>query len=220
MIVWEVSFTIILIVPEDVTFCGVFNGHGPRTTRSSRCSLSKKRPGPCTSSCCPPCAGKMCLAEHVSRGTRTDQTFVLLSLVKQATREQLWDPRMTMIHWLQSKLTVDLKPDLPIGILLAISGQAVAARDMPKNDDQMMHPEFLKHDRSVLIPGLGRVLLPPVLKHHHAHTVISGGHIGFGGGHSGSTTGGSSQIPGGDDTFVPNPGFEVPIPGGSSAASP
>ncbi|GMI99678.1 hypothetical protein HRI_003637100 [Hibiscus trionum] len=106
------------------------------------------------------------------------------------------------------------------GILLV---QVIAARDVPKNDDQMKHPEFLKHDRSVLIPGLGRVLLPPVFKHHHPHTTSSGGHIGSSGGYigsSGSTTGGSSQIPGGDDTFVPNPGFEVPIPGGRGAASP
>ncbi|KAK8657279.1 hypothetical protein V6N13_035529 [Hibiscus sabdariffa] len=107
-----------------------------------------------------------------------------------------------------------------VDILLAISRQAFTARDMPKSDDQMMYPKFLKHDRSVLIPGLGRVLLPPVFKHHHAHTVSSGGHIGFSVGYSGSTTGGSSQIPGGDDTFVPNPGFEVPIPGGRGAASP
>ncbi|KAE8733851.1 putative Peroxisomal membrane protein [Hibiscus syriacus] len=108
-----------------------------------------------------------------------------------------------------------------VGIVLAISEQVIAARDMPKNDDQMKHPEFLKHDRSVLIPGLGRVLLPPVFKHHHPHSTISGGHTGSTGGNSGGTSiGGNSQIPGGDDTFVPNPGFEVPIPGGRGAARP
>ncbi|KAK8473950.1 hypothetical protein V6N13_077308 [Hibiscus sabdariffa] len=114
---------------------------------------------------------------------------------------------------------------LAVGILLAISGQAIAARDVPKNDDQMKHPEFLKHDRSVLIPGLGRVLLPPVFKHHHLHSTSSGGHTGSSistsSSHSGGTsTGGNSQIPGGDDAFVPNPGFEVPIPGGHGAARP
>ncbi|XP_039056647.1 putative cell wall protein isoform X1 [Hibiscus syriacus] len=103
---------------------------------------------------------------------------------------------------------------LAVGILLAISDQANAARDMPKNDGQMKHPEFLKHDRSVLIPGLGRVLLPPVFKHHHPHSTIGGGHSG------GTSTGENSQIPGGDDTFVPNPGFEVPIPGGRGVARP
>ncbi|KAE8727392.1 putative Peroxisomal membrane protein [Hibiscus syriacus] len=113
---------------------------------------------------------------------------------------------------------------LAVGILLAISDQANAARDMPKNDGQMKHPEFLKHDRSVLIPGLGRVLLPPVFKHHHPHSTIGGGHAASGGssgGYSGGTsTGENSQIPGGDDTFVPNPGFEVPIPGGRGVARP
>ncbi|GMJ06432.1 hypothetical protein HRI_004312400 [Hibiscus trionum] len=95
-----------------------------------------------------------------------------------------------------------------VGILLAVSGQAI---DMSKNDDQMKHPEFLKHDRSFLIPGLGRVLLPPVFKHHHPHSTSHSG---------GTSTGGNNQIPGGDDTFVPNPGFEVPIPGGRGAARP
>ncbi|XWS54245.1 hypothetical protein CRYUN_Cryun10bG0074200 [Craigia yunnanensis] len=102
-----------------------------------------------------------------------------------------------------------------VSILLAIAGQAVAKRNIPrnpKNDDQMKQPEWLtKHDRSVLIPGLGRVLLPPVLKHHKPYTGSIGGNSG--------RTGGTGHIPGGDDTFVPNPGFEVPIPGqGASAA--
>ncbi|KAG4142208.1 hypothetical protein ERO13_D06G117266v2 [Gossypium hirsutum] len=81
-----------------------------------------------------------------------------------------------------------------LSILFVIAGQAIAARDISKNDDQMKQPEFLKHDRSVLIPGLGRV-----------------------GRHVGSTIGGNRQLPGGDDTFVPNPGFEVPIPAGRGA---
>ncbi|KAL1121553.1 hypothetical protein V6Z11_D01G241300 [Gossypium hirsutum] len=75
-----------------------------------------------------------------------------------------------------------------LSILFVIAGQAIAARDISKNDDQMKQPEFLKHDRSVLIPDLGRV-----------------------------TIGGNRQLPGGDDTFVPNPGFEVPIPAGRGA---
>ncbi|XP_022764046.1 putative cell wall protein [Durio zibethinus] len=94
-----------------------------------------------------------------------------------------------------------------VNILLAIAGQATATRDIPsnpKNDDQMKQPEWLiEHDRSVLIPGIGRVMLPPVLKPHNPYT----------GGNIGSTIGGTGYIPGGDDTFVPNPGFEVPIPG-------
>ncbi|XP_022748900.1 putative cell wall protein [Durio zibethinus] len=92
-----------------------------------------------------------------------------------------------------------------VSILIAIAGQAVAKRDIPrnpKNDDQMKQPEWLTHhDRSVLIPGLGRVYLPPILKHHNPYTGSSGG-----------GSGGTGHIPGGDDTFDPNPGFEVPVP--------
>ncbi|OMO57379.1 hypothetical protein COLO4_35406 [Corchorus olitorius] len=120
-----------------------------------------------------------------------------------------------------------------ISILLAIAGEAIAARDIPKTDDQMKQPEWLlKHDRSVLIPGLGRVLLPPHLKSphiipHYPYTgstgsgSVGGGSTGsgsLGGGSTGSgsiggSPGGARQIPGGDDTLVPNPGFEVPVPG-------
>ncbi|XVE66225.1 hypothetical protein DITRI_Ditri08aG0063300 [Diplodiscus trichospermus] len=98
-----------------------------------------------------------------------------------------------------------------VSILLAIAGEALAKRDIPSNpkyDDQMKQPEWLKHDRSVLIPGLGRVMLPP-LKPHKPHTGSIGRNIG---GQTGGT-GRNGQIPGGDDTFVPNPGFEAPIPG-------
>ncbi|MBA0656335.1 hypothetical protein Goklo_008701 [Gossypium klotzschianum] len=104
-----------------------------------------------------------------------------------------------------------------LSILFAIARQAIAARDISKNDYKMKQPEYLKHDRSVLIPGLGRVLLPPVFKHHNSHTIGTGTHTGSSGGHFGSTIGGNRQIPGGDDTFVPNPGFEVPIPTGDGA---
>ncbi|KAK8265148.1 hypothetical protein V6Z11_D12G159000 [Gossypium hirsutum] len=94
-----------------------------------------------------------------------------------------------------------------LSILFVIAGQAIAARDISKNDDQMKQPEFLKHDRSVLIPGLGRVLLPPVFKHHNPHTIGTGTHTGSSGRH----------VVMSDDTFVPNPGFEVPIPAGRGA---
>ncbi|MBA0862849.1 hypothetical protein Goshw_013624 [Gossypium schwendimanii] len=107
-----------------------------------------------------------------------------------------------------------------LSILFATAGQAIAARDISKNDYKMKQPEYLKRDRSVLIPGLGRVLLPLVFKHHNSHTIGTGTHTGSSGSHFGSTIGGHHQIPGGDDTFVPNPGFEVPIPtsGGAGIA--
>ncbi|KAG4115983.1 hypothetical protein ERO13_D12G141100v2 [Gossypium hirsutum] len=86
-----------------------------------------------------------------------------------------------------------------LSILFVIAGQAIAARDISKNDDQMKQPEFLKHDRSVLIPGLGRVLLPPVFKHHNPHTIGTGTHTGSSGRHVGSTIGGNRQLPGSDE---------------------
>ncbi|KAA0065341.1 putative cell wall protein [Cucumis melo var. makuwa] len=74
-------------------------------------------------------------------------------------------------------------------VILAMTGEAVAARDFPE---------------SVLIPGIGRITLSPYDKGSH------------GGGHSssyGSNPAPKRQyIPGGDDNFIPNPGYEVPIP--------
>ncbi|KAL5581939.1 hypothetical protein UlMin_014381 [Ulmus minor] len=98
---------------------------------------------------------------------------------------------------------------LVLGIFLAIAGEALAGRTVPqssKNVDKK-EPEFLHHDRSVLIPGLGRILVPPV---HHGHLphMPHIPHSGIGAG-----TPRPKYIPGGDDTFVPNPGYEVPYPG-------
>ncbi|GMI74808.1 hypothetical protein HRI_001150100 [Hibiscus trionum] len=102
-----------------------------------------------------------------------------------------------------------------VGIVLAIAiaMQAVAARNIQKTlkdgGNLEKHPEWLGgHDGSVLIPGLGRVMMPPVFDPQNP----------FWGG-IGDSNGGSGYIPGGDDTFVPNPGFEVPIPGNGAASA-
>ncbi|KAK2993257.1 hypothetical protein RJ640_015736 [Escallonia rubra] len=112
-----------------------------------------------------------------------------------------------------------------------------------KNVDDKKQPEsFISFDGSVLIPGFGRVMVPHVTKGFNPYTynpitgtdggtgTVGGPGSGTGGGGSGSGTGGggsgsgtggggsgsgSGYIPGGDDTFVPNPGFEVPSGGGS-----
>ncbi|KAM5580935.1 putative cell wall protein [Rosa sericea] len=99
-------------------------------------------------------------------------------------------------------------------ILLAITGQAVAGRDVPKNTnkDEKKEPEFLfGHDGSFLIPGIGRVLKPhKFFPYTSPYTApITGGSTGTGA----SAPPGRNYVPGGDDTFVPNPGFEVPNPG-------
>ncbi|XP_059660974.1 putative cell wall protein [Cornus florida] len=108
---------------------------------------------------------------------------------------------------------------LVFNFVLAI---AVQARDVPTNSkttDEKLQPEmFMHHDGSVLIPGIGRVMLPP--KFHQGfnpftYNPVTGSSGGSGVGSTGSGGGtGRSYVPGGDDTFVPNPGVEVPIPGG------
>ncbi|KAI5340532.1 PREDICTED: putative cell [Prunus dulcis] len=100
-------------------------------------------------------------------------------------------------------------------VLLAITGQAVAGRSVPTKDDKKQPEWFIGHDGSYLIPGIGRVLIPPL------HNVVpqtpfpnngrTGSTGGSGSGETPST--GHDYVPGGDDTFVPNPGYEVPIPG-------
>lgn len=108
-------------------------------------------------------------------------------------------------------------------ILLAVAGQTLASRGDPKtttnNNGEMKQPEWLfKSDPGVLIPGIGRMLVPPAFTHPHHHhpyfgyTVGGGGTSGSGTG-SGTGTGTGSDIPGGDDTFVPNPGNEDSTPG-------
>ncbi|KAA8526415.1 hypothetical protein F0562_008382 [Nyssa sinensis] len=114
-----------------------------------------------------------------------------------------------------------------LNVLLAIAGHAVAGRDIPtdsKNTDMKQPEWFIEHDRSVLIPGFGRVMVPKLHKGEHFNpftynpvTGTSGGSGGIGstgGSGIGTVDGGShNYVPGGDDTLVPNPGVEVPNPG-------
>ena len=116
-----------------------------------------------------------------------------------------------------------------LGILLTTA----AGRSLPKGEDNAdkKQPEWLidHHQGTVLIPGAGRFMLPPLHGHSHSHghglkdyNPITGTYgPGGSGGSSGSGAGVGSPhgyVPGGDDTFVPNPGIEVPIPGSGSGA--
>ncbi|KAE8664065.1 hypothetical protein F3Y22_tig00112857pilonHSYRG00225 [Hibiscus syriacus] len=86
----------------------------------------------------------------------------------------------------------------------------MAARDIPTNDDQMKHPEFLNTTEACSFLALGECcchLFSNITIHTPQAVAVSG-----------SPSGGNSQIPGGDETFVPNPGFEAPIPGGHGGA--
>ncbi|KAK2997001.1 hypothetical protein RJ639_027688 [Escallonia herrerae] len=108
--------------------------------------------------------------------------------------------------------------------ILSLAWHALSARDVPtdsKNVDDSKQPEsFISFDGSVLIPGVGRVMAPHVTEGFNPYTYnpitgTDGGTGTVGGLGSGTGGGGGGYIPGGDDTFVPNPGYEVPSGGGS-----
>ncbi|KAM6549204.1 hypothetical protein CsatB_020880 [Cannabis sativa] len=120
-------------------------------------------------------------------------------------------------------------------LLLALANGVVAARSVPNNPKTVVdkkQPEYLvDHDGTVLVPGFGRVMLPPPHGHGIGHpsyknynpitgTYAPPKHIGgVIGGVIGDISGRPKRkyIPGADDTFIPNPGFEVPIPGRGGA---
>ncbi|KAM1015777.1 hypothetical protein FF1_045395 [Malus domestica] len=97
-------------------------------------------------------------------------------------------------------------------ILLALVGRAVSGRNVPttSNKDDKKQPQwFLDHDRSFVIPGIGRVMLPPL---YNVSPYAPPPSIGSPGGSVGSPSS-DDYVPGGDDTYIPNPGYEVPTPG-------
>ncbi|CAN6571740.1 unnamed protein product [Malus baccata var. baccata] len=106
-------------------------------------------------------------------------------------------------------------------ILLDLVGGAVAGRNVPaiSNKDEKKQPQWLlDHDGSLLIPGIGRVMLPPLK--HFAPFPGMGGTGSTGGSGSGGSPSSNNYVPGGDDTFVPNPGNEVPTPGNGGGSTP
>lgn len=115
-------------------------------------------------------------------------------------------------------------------LALSSSRPAFAGRAMPNTESKNMdkkQPEFL-YDGTVLIPGIGRVVIPhhkvdpfnynPVTGRSGAGTGAINPIDGIIG--SGSAAAGSTYIPGNDDTFIPNPGFEVPNPAGGGLPTP
>ncbi|CAA7014026.1 unnamed protein product [Microthlaspi erraticum] len=106
-------------------------------------------------------------------------------------------------------------------LLLGSAEQVSGLRHTPKSHKttDVKHPEFLvtiEPKPTVLIPGIGRFLLPPKCKKPFfpynpvTGAPLTGGSIpSYGGGQGAGTR---TQLPGGDDTLVPNPGFEGPTP--------
>ncbi|VVA99976.1 unnamed protein product [Arabis nemorensis] len=107
-------------------------------------------------------------------------------------------------------------------LLLASAEQVSGARHIPKSHKttDVKHPDFLvtiEPKPTILIPGVGRFLLPPKCKKPFfpynpvTGAPLTGGSIpSYGGGQGAGTP--RTQLPGGDDTLVPNPGVETPTP--------
>ncbi|KAK4769899.1 hypothetical protein SAY87_030431 [Trapa incisa] len=111
----------------------------------------------------------------------------------------------------------------------------VTARELPagpSKNDKMQPQWLLDPDGSLIIPGIGRVIVPtkyrPYLHNipnygdggRSINTPIGGVGGGYGGGTVMSPPSRRGYIPGGDDTFVPNPGVEVPNPVQGSTPAP
>ncbi|KAL2493825.1 putative cell wall protein [Forsythia ovata] len=111
-----------------------------------------------------------------------------------------------------------------LSIVLSVAGYAFAGRDIPKDSKiiDKKQPQWFGYDGTVLIPGLGRYMVPKKGTHVNPFTYnpITGTNGGNGFSIPGFGGAGGSNIPGGDDTFVPNPGVEVPNPVGGSIPAP
>lgn len=127
----------------------------------------------------------------------------MTSTQKQTISQQISSP--TMAYKYTSTFLAFL---LISNVLLA------AGRHIPKNSKTLdkKEPEWFFHPGD----GIGRGGLPKFKLPQYPYTGGStGGGVGAG---SGPT--GHSYVPGGDDTFVPNPGFEVPNPGTGGGGAP
>ncbi|XP_004487308.1 putative cell wall protein [Cicer arietinum] len=94
-------------------------------------------------------------------------------------------------------------------ILLSITCQARNIIPNNSNINDKKEPQWFFHFDGV--PNFGGVGLPPLFDSTPQNPDNGSGGGGEGTG-EGSSPPSSSYVPGGDDTFVPNPGFEVPVP--------
>ncbi|XP_006657849.1 putative cell wall protein [Oryza brachyantha] len=105
---------------------------------------------------------------------------------------------------------------LAVLVAAAACSTTVAARSVPAEEkktaaaggEDVKQPELL-HEGTVLVPGLGRFELgsnyvPDITGFDHSVPAAESG----------------QYLPGADDTWVPNPGFEVPNPFHPGSASP
>ncbi|WOH05665.1 hypothetical protein DCAR_0625085 [Daucus carota subsp. sativus] len=108
---------------------------------------------------------------------------------------------------------------LALLVIFNVLVSSVMGRDIPKDSKtaEVKKPETFNQEGSVLIPGVGRVMIPPKKKcffkgfNPFTYNPVTGKNTGHG--ISIPTlpnTGVPGYLPGNDDTFIPNPGFEVP----------
>lgn len=104
-------------------------------------------------------------------------------------------------------------------LVSSLALEAAAARDLPSGS--MAQPQ-MSFDGSVWVPGLGRFMLPKKGTKSLDYNPITGSPGGNGVTIPGfeSSGGRRNYIPGGDDTFIPNPGTEVPNPSGGGVPAP
>ncbi|EYU26135.1 hypothetical protein ABFS82_08G108400 [Erythranthe guttata] len=123
-----------------------------------------------------------------------------------------------------SRAFLSLMVFLSVSLALVVH-TSVGARNIPA--DAKLEPEWFGHyDRSVLIPGIGRVMLPPKGSHlNFNYNPITGSPNGngvsiprVGGGDPAGSGSPRNYVPGGDDTLLPNPGVEVPNPSGGTGS--
>ncbi|CAH9089242.1 unnamed protein product [Cuscuta europaea] len=143
------------------------------------------------------------------------------------------ETRPSLCTFLLILFTINVLSSLSVPAMAAgrgIPNEAADINGASKNVDEKLHPEFLHgYDGTVLIPGFGRVVIPPKGKivdpfNYNPITGKSGGGTGAINPFDGIIGGGSGYVPGGDDTLLPNPGVEVPNPpvaagGGDDAGS-
>lgn len=92
-------------------------------------------------------------------------------------------------------------PLLLLSVLLCFTQVIIAGRQFPAPSD-MERPQALGQEGSASIPGIGRYMFG-------SYPQLPGlGDLD----HSGPAAANARYIPGFDDTFVPNPGFEIPNP--------
>ncbi|WOL08504.1 hypothetical protein Cni_G17257 [Canna indica] len=86
-----------------------------------------------------------------------------------------------------------------LGLLSSLAQVSLAVRATPANSDKKPATFFEHEDTVVIIPGIGRVAIGSQEVPARGNPSLPAPRTG-------------QYLPGADDTFVPNPGLEIPNP--------